>query len=112
MTRFTDEQMHAALTQTREYTVVLLEAGPQHDTDEARAIIWEHGRRNFELRADGILNIVCPITDDTPLCGVGIFTGTPDEIRHVMDEDPGVQAGVFTYQLHPARSFPGESLLA
>jgi hypothetical protein len=76
MTRFTDEQMQAAMTQTREYTVVLLEAGPQYGTEEAKPIIWEHGRRNFELRADGLLNIVCPITDDSPLCGVGIFSGS------------------------------------
>ena len=112
MTRFTDEQMQAAMTQTREYTVVLLEAGPKYDTDDARAIIWEHGRRNFELRADGLLNIVCPITDDSPLCGVGIFAGSADEVRRLMDDDPGVRSGVFTYQIHPARSFPGDSLPA
>lgn len=29
-----------------------------------------------------------------------------------MDEDPGVQAGVFTYQIHPTRSFPGDTLPA
>jgi len=110
MTQFTDEQMREALTTTREYTVVLLEAGPQYGGDEARAVIWEHGRRNFELRADGVLNIVCPIADDTPLCGVGIFTGSPEEVRRIMDDDPGVRAGVLTYRVHPARSFPGDSL--
>jgi hypothetical protein len=110
MTRFTDEQMQAAMTQTREYTVVLLEAGPQYGTEEAKPIIWEHGRRNFELRADGLLNIVCPITDDSPLCGVGIFSGSADDVRRIMDDDPGVRAGVFTYRIHPTRSFPGDSL--
>jgi hypothetical protein len=110
MTRFTDEQMQAAMTQTREYTVVLLEAGPQYGTEEAKSIIWEHGRRNFELRADGLLNIVCPIRDDSPLCGVGIFSGSADDVRRIMDDDPGVRAGVFTYRIHPTRSFPGDSL--
>ena len=110
MTRFSDEQMQAAMTQTREYTVVLLEAGPQYGTEAAKPVIWEHGRRNFELRADGILNIVCPITDDSPLCGVGIFAGTADDVRRVMDDDPGVRAGVFTYRIHPTRSFPGDAL--
>ncbi|WP_328525475.1 hypothetical protein [Kribbella sp. NBC_00359] len=110
MTRFSDEQMQAAMTQTREYTVVLLEAGPQYGTEAAKPVIWEHGRRNFELRADGILNIVCPITDDSPLCGVGIFTGSAYDVRRIMDEDPGVQAGVFTYRVHPTRSFPGDAL--
>lgn len=110
MTHFSDADMRERLAQSREYTVVLLEAGPQYGTEEAGAIIWEHGRRNFELRADGVLNIVCPIADDSPLCGMGIFSGTPDEVRRLMDDDPGVRAGVFTYRVHPARSFPGDSL--
>ena len=29
-----------------------------------------------------------------------------------MDGDPGVQAGVFVYELHPCRSFPGDALPA
>ncbi|MEV4266792.1 hypothetical protein [Kribbella sp. NPDC049584] len=110
MTRFTDEQMRAAMSTTREYTVVLLEEGPQYGTEGADAIIWEHGRRNFELRADGLLNIVLPIRDDSTLCGVGIFPGTADDVRRIMDDDPGVRAGVFTYRIHPTRSFPGDAL--
>ena len=30
----------------------------------------------------------------------------------IMDEDSAVQAGVFTYAVHPIRSFPGDSLPA
>jgi hypothetical protein len=33
-----------------------------------------------------------------------------DEIKKVMDEDPGVKAGVFVYEIHACRSFPGDSL--
>ena len=40
------------------------------------------------------------------------FNGDPDTIRGVMDEDPGVKAGIFVYELHPCRSFPGDSLPA
>lgn len=36
-------------------------------------IIWEHGRANFSMRADGILPIVCPVSDGSDLSGVGIF---------------------------------------
>jgi hypothetical protein len=93
MTQLTDEQMRKAMTETRPYTVVLLEAGPSYGTDEARPIVWEHGRRNFELRAEGVLSIVCPILDDSPLCGVGIFPGTVDEVRTVIEGDPAVRAG-------------------
>jgi hypothetical protein len=111
MTHVTDEQMHQALSETRAYTALLLFAGPKYGTDEAQPIMWEHGRRNLELRADGVLSIVCPIMDDSPLCGVAVYAGTIDEVRTIVEGDPGVQAGVFTYELHPARSFPGDSLL-
>jgi hypothetical protein len=30
----------------------------------------------------------------------------------IMDGDPGVQAGIFTYEVHPVRSFPGDALPA
>jgi hypothetical protein len=29
-----------------------------------------------------------------------------------MEDDPGVKAGVFVYEVHPCRSFPGDSLPA
>jgi hypothetical protein len=35
-----------------------------------------------------------------------------EEVVRIMDEDPVVKAGIFTYELHPTRSFPGDSLPA
>jgi hypothetical protein len=64
----------------------------------------------FSLRSDGLLSIVCPVTDDTDLCGVAIFNTSVEQARQIMDDDPGVRAGVFTYEVHPIRSFPGDSL--
>jgi hypothetical protein len=105
-----DDDMRAGMAQTREYTVVLLKAGEQYGKEGSDAIVWEHGRRNFSLRADGLLSIVCPVADDTELCGVGIFPGSVEETSELMDDDPGVRAGVFTYEVHPVRSFPGDAL--
>lgn len=110
MTEITDEYMRSQLPLAKAYTVVLLKAAEKYADEGSGPIIWEHGRRNFALRAEGKLAIVCPVTDDTELCGVGLFTTTPDETRQIMDGDPGVQAGVFTYEIHPVRSFPGDSL--
>jgi hypothetical protein len=62
------------------------------------------------MRADGLLSIVCPINDGSDVSGVGIFNLGPDETAKLMDEDPGVRAGVFVYELHPSRSFPGDAL--
>jgi hypothetical protein len=50
------------------------------------------------------------VTDDTALCGVAIFNTSVEQARQLMDEDPGVRAGVFSYEVHPVRSFPGDTL--
>jgi hypothetical protein len=92
------------------YTLAVLERGPSYGSPGADAIIWEHGRRNHALRADGALPIVCPVVDDTDWCGIGIFERSEEETARIMDEDPGVVAGVFTYHLHPIMSFPGDAL--
>lgn len=110
MAEITDEMMRSAMATVRPYTVVLLNEGPNYRMVGVEKIIWEHGRRNFSLRADGLLSIVCPVADDTLLCGVGIFDSDPEQVRELMEDDPGVRAGVFTYELHPVRSFPGDAL--
>lgn len=58
------------------------------------------------------------VTDDAPVAGadrpvqpgIGIFAADLDEARQIMDDDPGVRAGVFSYELHPCRSLPGSTL--
>jgi len=109
-TEISDEFMREMLSRSRAYTLVLLKAGPNRDADGVHATVWEHGRRNFALRADGLLAIVCPVTDDSEWRGIGIFDGTVDEVAALMDGDPGVQIGVFEYEVHPVRSFPGDCL--
>lgn len=112
MSTITDEYMRQMMTTTRNYCIVLLKAGSVKDREDMRQIIWEHGRRNFELRAAGKLSIVCPVSDDSDVRGMGLFNTSLEEAKSIMDGDPGVQAGIFTYELHPCRSFPGDSLPA
>jgi len=107
-----DDFMRDMLTRSRTYSVVFLKATPRQRTPEVDAIIWEHGRRNFALRAEGVLSIVCPVVDDSEWSGIGIFNATEEEVARIMDDDPGVRAGVFTYEVHPIRSFPGDALPA
>lgn len=109
-TPISDDDMRAALATARQYTAVVLHAGPRYGTPEAAPILWEHARRNFALRADGVLNVVCPVTDDSPVCGIGLFDADLDSTVALMEQDPGVVAGVFTFQAHPVRGFPGDAL--
>jgi hypothetical protein len=105
-----DEAMRAAMGTTRSYSVVILRDGPRADHPDRGAIVWEHGRRNFRLRAAGLLAVVLPIRDESEVDGIGVFDLDPDQTRAVMEADPGVQAGVFAFEVHPARSFPGDRL--
>jgi hypothetical protein len=110
MTTITDEYMREMISKTRNYCIVILKAGPNKHMEGAEKIIWEHGRRNFALRAEGVMPIVCPVNDGSEVSGIGIFDASVEETKKIMDEDPGVKAGVFVYELHPCRGFPGSSL--
>lgn len=108
--QITDESMQEMLATSRTYTAMLLRLTPKAAEAGAEQVIWEHGRRNFVLRAAGTLPIVCPATDDSDWAGVAIFDASPEEVDRIMADDPGIQAGVFTYELHPVCGFPGSAL--
>ena len=110
MTLITDEDMQKRMAQTKEYCVVILKAGPNRQIPGVGKIIWEHGRRNFVLREEGVLSIVCPVTDGSEVSGIGIFNAGIEEVKAIMDDDPGVREGIFVYEIHPCRSFPGDCL--
>lgn len=110
MSEITDEFMTHMLSRTRNFSIVILKAGPNHIRPGAERIIWEHARRNFLLRARGLLPIVCPISDGSDLSGIGIFNADIEETKSIMEEDPGVKEGIFIYEAHPCRSFPGDCL--
>ena len=112
MAAITDELMRQMLPKARTYVAVILKAGPNWNIAGVEKIIWEHGRRNFALLADGLLSIVCQVAGEGDVRGIGIFNASLEETKAIMDEDPGVKAGVFVYEAHPCRSFPGDSLPA
>src|SRR6266851_1792096 len=109
MTTITDEFMHEMMAKTKPYTILILRGTEKLAEPGAKEIIWEHGRRNFQLRAEGKLAIVCPVREGL-INGVGIFTTGLAETRDIIEGDPAVQAGLFTYELLPTRSFPGDAL--
>lgn len=111
-TTVTDELMRERISQARVYTVMILYGTEKLKEPGAREIVWEHGRRNFQLRDEGKLPIVCPVADGGRVSGIGIFTGTPEEVARIMDGDPGIQAGLFAYEVHACRGFPGSALPA
>lgn len=110
MTMITDEFMKQMITGAKTYSLVILKATSKWNDPGIEHTVWEHGRRNFALQEDGLLSIVCPINDETNVKGIGIFNATLEEVKTIMDEDPAVKAGIFEYELHPCKSFPGDCL--
>ena len=111
MTIITDELMQQMLSTTKNYSIVLLKPGPAaKTTPDIKKIVWEHARRNFALRAEGVLSIVCPVTAETSLSGLYIFDAGTEQATQIMEGDPAVQTGVFIFEVHPCKSFPGDSL--
>ena len=110
MSEITNEYMMGMLGKSKPYSVVILKKGPDYNLPERQQIVWEHGRRNFELREAGLLSVVCPVMEENDIRGIGIFNADKEKVKELMDGDPGVQAGVFLYELHPSRSFPGDAL--
>jgi hypothetical protein len=110
MREFTDAEMQQQLASAKPYSVAILRAGPRFHEDDAGGLIWEHGRRNFGLRDSGELAIVLPALPGSDFCGMAVFTGTVSETESLLDDDPGVRAGVFVYEVHPCVGFPGDAL--
>jgi hypothetical protein len=106
----TDEFMRSMLAASRTYTLVVLTPGPNYDGPGAQGVIWEHGRRNFELRAAGTLAIVGPVRDESDLAGIGIFTTDLAETAALMEQDPAIAGGVLVASVHPLTGFPGDAL--
>jgi hypothetical protein len=106
-----DAMMAEGLASTRPFTLMVLHTGPRFDASpETLAIIREHGRRNFALRAAGLLRIVCPVNDGTDMAGIGVWDADPDVVTRIYQDDPAVQQGILTCEIHASRSFPGDAL--
>lgn len=115
MVEISDDYMRQKLQTVRPYTLVLLKKGPAYQdqasrTPEQAAIVWNHGRRNMALNAAGKMALVGPVAGGGDLVGLCVFAVPQAEARALMDEDGGVQAGVFVYEIVTWFGFPGDGL--
>ncbi len=106
----TDETMRGRLSAAKSYTTIVLRKTPAFVRPDVDRIVWDHGRRNMALVDAGLLSVVLPVNDDSGLAGFGVFALTPEDTVTVMEADPGIRAGIFTYDVHPVRGFPGSAL--
>ena len=108
----TDQQFKGALTTMRPYTALVLKATPTFEppgpsrSPRVSAIILEHAKRNYALYLAKLLCVVCPIADGSGVTGISLFDASPEDVDRIMREDPAVKAGLFSYEIHPTRTFP------
>src|SRR5512143_3462025 len=110
MTIITDEFMRQMQAKSKDYCICILRTTPKRGQTGANRYVTEHNRRNLVLRSQGPLAILLQVSDGTSVSGVSIFNASVEEVKKMMDEDPAIKEGIFTYELHAARGFPGEML--
>src|SRR6185437_7462348 len=104
LTEITDEYMRGRMAAARAYTLVLLKKGPAYETPDVRsaqqkAVVWEHVRRNMRLKEEGTMALVGPLAGGGDIVGISVFTVPERAAKALMEEDPGVDAGIFTYEI-------------
>ena len=77
---------------------------------EQAKLVWEHGRRNMQLHAEGKMALVGPIAGGGELVGISVFSISEPEARALMDADPAVQAGLFVCDYVTWFGVPGDGL--
>jgi len=85
-TTIIDEAMREALARAKP---LILKSGRCRGGPDSAEIIWEQGRRELALHAEGRLVIVCPVSSAGDVRDIGIFNTELDEAKPIMDDDPG-----------------------
>ncbi|MGO9220375.1 MAG: YciI family protein [Streptosporangiaceae bacterium] len=97
------------------YQVVLLRhtaAGRNFDEETRERIFREHFAYTLSLLAGGDQLAAGPV-DDGPaevedICGLGVYQkDSLDEVRRLIEQDPGVQQGLYRFDVMTWRTAPG-----
>lgn len=102
----------AQLVNLKPFTLLLQKKGPNYDSPDAKKIIQsQHLPHLFQLRESGMVLISMPVMDDSDITAIAIYDSTDkDNIKRITDEDPGVQKGVFVYELLSCVGMKGDTL--
>jgi uncharacterized protein YciI len=109
----TDDFIQGKISSGKQYCLFLYLSGPNRNQSEAESekLQQKHLRYLFKLRDDGILILNGPVTDKSPLRGIGIFNCTDkNAAKQLLDADPAVKAGRLIYEVYSWFGLPGDSL--
>ena len=100
------------LARLKPYLFVLLRKGRNYEQPDTLKIIQsEHLPYVFSWREKGAIAVTMPIRDETNIAAIAIFNITDkDEAKKIMENDPAVIKGIFTYELLNAIGMKGDTL--
>lgn len=107
----TQEEVMRNLSSAKMYVFALLldgEKTPKTDAEEKRVeqLQMEHLKYLFQLKKLGKLPLFGPLTDGGKIHGILIFaTENLDEAKKLLEQDPFVQSGYLSFELHPYYAF-------
>lgn len=100
--------------QLETYEMVLLrhtKQGRGFDQDSKERIFREHLAYTLGLLAGGEQVAAGPVSGDPAeedVCGLGLYQkGSLDAVRQLMEKDPGVQQGLYFFEVMTWRTAPG-----
>lgn len=99
--------------QMKQYYFVMLKRGPNHsqDAETTKKLQEGHMAHLNKMAEMGKLNVAGPFGDDGDWRGILIFkSGTLEEIKVLVEQDPMIKIGRLTYEIHPWWSQKGIKL--
>ena len=111
--QFASPEVLTKLASIKPYVLVILTKGENYGlSDTPRIIQSEHLTYIFEQRRDNEMVLTMPVMDNNSnIAAVAIYNTTDkDEVKRLMDKDPAIMAGVFTYEIVTGMGLPGDKL--
>lgn len=102
------------IMQGNEYTLMVLKpTGKDFPKDSIDNWRMQHLQGLFQLHLDKKTSVFGPVTDPkSDVTGIIVFNTTDTgKVKMMMADDPFVKHGIFSYQLYPWFSVPGQTLL-
>lgn len=99
--KYVDAQILQQLSNMKPYTLLIFRKGQAYDSAETEKIIQsQHLPYLFTLREKGAVALSLPIMDNTDMLAIAVYTiANKEEVKKLVEKDPAVMAGVFSYEL-------------